>query len=146
MRRKGSLVRYRPRLRFDQQPEGYVYLRPPCENQIEALPDAPFGENPRPIPREQIMVLLDDFCAGTALVSGRDFEKRGQRLFLLKTRSVRAGAMFLSKTVLVVLDVQPKGAFNPAKGGTLKSAAWYRACRALPEFTAISSFAMETYQ
>lgn len=145
MQRKGSLVRYRPRLRFDQQPEGYVYLLPPCENQIEALPDAPFGENPRPVPREQIKLLFDRFCAGGDLLIEHDVKPRGQRLFLLRTRSVRAGAMFLSKTVLVVLDVQPKGAFNPAKGGPLKNAAWYRSCRALPEFTAISSFALETY-
>ncbi|MGC8524331.1 MAG: hypothetical protein ACP5M5_08595 [Acidibrevibacterium sp.] len=136
------LAGYEPRLRFDQQPERLVFLRPACLTQIKALPDAPQGENPVPVPREQIMVLLDDFCAGTALVSGYDFEKRGQRLFLLKTRSVRAGAMFLSKTELVVLDVQPKAAFNPAKGGPLKNAAWYRACCALPEFKELSPFAL----
>lgn len=140
------LVRYAPRLRFDQQPEGYVYLRPVCHEQIKALPDAPSGENPDPLPREQIKVLLDRFCAGGALLIGHDVEPRGQKLFVLKTRSVRAGVVFLRKTVMVVLDVQPKAAFNAKKGGALKSAAWYGACRALPELNELSSFTVETYR
>jgi len=140
------LVRYAPRLRFGQQPERLVYLRPVCHEQIKALPDSPSGENPDPVPREQIMVLLDRFCAGGALLIGHDVAQRGQKLFVLKTRSVRAGVVVLSKSVMVMVDVQPKAAFNAKKGGELKSAAWYRSCRGLPEFNELSSFAMETYR
>ena len=139
----GRLVRYEPRLRFDQQPTCLVYLRPECHKQIKALPDAPVGENPDPVPREQITVLLDRFCAGNALLVGHDFEPRGEKLFVLRTRSVRAGAIFRHREVLIVFDVQTKAAFNAKKGGTLTSAAWYRTCRALPEFQQLSPFAVK---
>lgn len=71
-----------------------------------------------------------------------DFTQRGKGLFVFKTRSVRAGAVFLSQQVLVVLDVQPKAAFNPDKGGKLSSAKWYETCCTLPEFQQLSPFAM----
>lgn len=112
----GRLVRYEPRFRFDQQPTCLVYLRPECHKQIKALPDAPVGENPDPVPREQITVLLDRFCAGT---------------------------VFLSQGVLIMLDVQPKAAFNRDKGGKLNNTKWYASCRALPEFQQPSPFTVK---
>ncbi len=139
----GRLVRYEPRFRFDQQPTCLVYLRPECHKQIKALPDAPVGENPDPVPREQITVLLDRFCAGNALLVGHDFDPRGEKLFVLKTRSVRAGTVFLSQGVLIMLDVQPKAAFNRDKGGKLNNTKWYASCRALPEFQQLSPFAVK---
>lgn len=113
-----SLCRAQPRLRFDQQPTCLVYLRPECHKQIKALPDAPVGENPDPVPR-------------------------GKKLFVLRTRSVRAGTVFLSQGVLIMLDVQPKAAFNRDKGGKLNNAKWYASCRVLLDFQKLSPFAVE---
>lgn len=137
------LVPYAPRLRSDQMPQRLVYLRWECRDQVEALEDDPGGENPDPIPREQIKGLLDDFCAGEDFERPDDYEPRGKKLFVLRTRSVRAGVVFLSPEVMVVLDIKPRASFNRKKGGALNFPKWYQTCRVLAEGLRLMTFAME---
>ena len=137
------LVPYEPRLRWDQNPGGLSYLCPDCWRKVCELPAAPHGENPDPLPDEQIRALLDRFALGEDLLPGHDYDGRGKGLFILRTRSVRMAGGFLSKEVFVGVDLCLRGDLNPAKGGTMTSAAWYRRTRAHPLFTSLSSLFLQ---
>ena len=133
--KEAGVIVHRPRLRWDQNLERYVYLIPNCRERVANLPDAPDNENPDPFPNEQVLSLFDRFASGAHLLKGFDYDSRGKGLFILRTRSVRLSGGFLSRDVFVGIDVRLRSDLNHAKGGTITSTKWYAQSRAHFVFT-----------
>lgn len=120
-------MRFDPSLRYDQQPERYIYMTLECRNAIEAMRGMlPSGENPDPEPYFQVQNLFNHFCSGGVMVRGHDHEKRRQpgnpTIFQWKTRSVRIGGYYISKGQFLAADATFK---KDLKG---KSTQFYAAC------------------
>lgn len=122
-------MRFDHSLRYDQQPERYIYMTLECRNAIEAMPGVlPSGENPDPEPYFQVQNLFNHFCAGGVMVHGYHHEKRRQpgnpTLFQWKTWSVRTGGYYISKDQFLAVGAAYK---KDLKG---KSKQFYAACAA----------------
>ena len=73
-------MRFDPSLRYDQQPERYIYMTLECRNTIEAMPGMlPSGENPDPEPYLQVQNLFNHFCSGGVMVRDFHYEKRSKK-------------------------------------------------------------------
>ncbi len=126
---EGRLVPYVPKLRYNQQPERYVYLIPHCAERLAALGLAPGEEDAEPHPKEQAEALLTFYCAGGVLVLGHDHMRRGPRpLWMWKTRSLRLGGVYLGRATFVVVDVVYKASFTGKVPDRLRSVTWYATC------------------
>lgn len=134
LRRIGAVERYEPRLRHDQQPEGFVYLTAECQARFLNLGLAPGEEEAEPLPKEQAEVLLSRFCAGGDLVRGFDYERRGKRpMWLWKTRSLRFIGVYLDLNTFLIAGLEYKSAFGPkvTEEQRLRSVSWYASCHSI---------------
>lgn len=127
----GAVVRHEPRLRFDQQPERFVYLTSECHERLTGLGLAPGEEEAEPHPKDQAEALLAQFCSGGLMERSFDYERRGARPFWLwRTRSLRLGGAYLDRSTYFVAGLEYKAAFGPKvpAGERLKSSDWYVSC------------------
>ncbi len=134
-------MRFDPSLRYDQQPERYIYMTLECRNAIEAMRGVlPSDESPDPEPYFQVQNLFNHFCSGGVMVRGHDHEKRRQpgnpTLFQWKTRSVRIGGYYISKGQFLAAGATFK---KDLKG---KSSQFYAACAAEAE---VLGFSLEQF-
>ena len=128
-------MRFEHSLRYDQQPERYIYMTLECRNAIEAMRGVlPSGENPHPEPYDQVQDLFNHFCSGAVMVRDFDYEKRSKKgkqghstRFLWKTRSVRVCGYYISTDQFFALGAAYKKDING------KSTHFYAACAAKAE-------------